>query len=471
MKNLWKKVASKYKKLLLVFGLVAAAVVIPFHAVAADQVLIESSLGVANVTKGDTLYKHSVDASYDQVVKFQVFYHNREQPDSGKVAKNVRVKVDLPENVGATQVVKSTVKGDNTNTVESTATVNLDRSDAKLDFMPGSVVWKHNIGTNSNVNYVEQKLSDNTILQGLPIENEKPCHNFEATVTFLMRVHVPSVSIVKQVREKGTTTRVTNLTVKPGATVEYLISFKNLGNTDLTHLTVNDKLPEHITFVPGTVKLYNGPNPGGAVINNDFLFRGGVDGGTFKPGSNGFVGFDAKVDEEKDLECGTNVLKNIAVVDTDQTGNYHNSATVNVEKKCANVPSFSCDLLSADKISNRTFKFTVNTSAANGATISRYFYNFGDGTDELTTDQASVTHTYSHNGTFAVSAKVEFKVNGETKVVDGEACKTVIKTNKPPVTPPKELPNTGAGDVAGIFSAVTIAGATFHRFFLRRNLV
>jgi uncharacterized repeat protein (TIGR01451 family) len=46
---------------------------------------------------------------------------------------------------------------------------------------------------------------------------------------------------------------------------------------------------------------------------------------------------------------------------------------------------------------------------------------------------------------------------------------SVVPEQCKPTTPPKELPNTGAGDVVGIFVATTIAGAVAHRYFYGRK--
>jgi hypothetical protein len=50
-----------------------------------------------------------------------------------------------------------------------------------------------------------------------------------------------------------------------------------------------------------------------------------------------------------------------------------------------------------------------------------------------------------------------------------------LPPNSPECKPPvlgtsTELPNTGAGDVIGFFSATTIAGALIHRFMLRKRV-
>ncbi len=101
-------------------------------------------------------------------------------------------------------------------------------------------------------------------------------------------------------------------------------------------------------------------------------------------------------------------------------------------------------------------------------------------------------HTYTEKGTYAITARLEFNVNGQVRVVEGGACVGQVTVKVPPVEkcpiPGKEqyekndtvncndvkgvttLPNTGAGDVIGIFAAVTAAGAVLHSIFTRRAL-
>lgn len=483
MKSIFSSILKVLPKKLFAALLIALAIALPVASFAADSVRLEGSLGVANVTAGDTQYKKSVNASYDQVVKLQVFYHNRENENSGKVANNLRVKINIPTATGKNQVVRSTISADNANTINDQVAVNLNRDDAQLEYIPGSAVWRHNAGTNDNVNFVEQKISDAVVTsgQGLVLENAKPCFNFAATVTVLARVRVPSVSITKQVRHKGEGKAVTQLNAKAGDKVEYLLTSKNLGNSDLTNVVLRDKLPNGVTFVPGTVKLFNGPNPNGKVIDNDFLFKGGVNAGTVGPGATVFVTFEAQVNGEDKLECGVNSLKNTAVVDTDQTGEYNNTATVVVEKKCQpeKKPKYSCDLLELKQLGGRKVRASVNYTAENGATFDGVTYNFGDGSEPLVTDKTAVEYEYAKDGTYNVAATVRFSVNGVQKTDTNENCaKTVtFESGKPvpptpkPETPAKELPNTGAGDVLGLVAAVTIAGALAHKFVYGRRSV
>jgi uncharacterized repeat protein (TIGR01451 family) len=467
-----RKLASKR-----LFGLAVAAIAIalPVSSISAASITLEGSLGVANVTAGDTTYKPSVNASYDQVVKIQAFYHNRENPDSGKIANNLNVKIDIPEQPGAVQTVTTTIKGDDTNVINDSVTVNLGRDDAYLEYIPGSAVWRHNAGTNENVNIVEQVISDNVVLGegGVVVENAKPCYNFAATVTVLARVKIPSVGVSKKVRKAGTQdATTTNLNVAPGTRLEYVVTAKNLSNTDLTNVYLRDPLPKGLTYVAGTAKKYYGSFNGTPLTAEEAnaFFNGKKNVGTLKPGASAFITFEAQVAESKDLACGAQSMKNIAVVDTDQTGEYNNSATVNTSKECANVPAYSCDLLKIEKTTGRTVKVAdFKTSQSNGATFKHVVINWGDNTTALTTNNAvGQTHTYAADGTYNIVATATFTVDGQDKTATSQACTASVTysptTTTTPPTPGK-LPDTGAGDVIGLFAAVTIAGAVAHRYF------
>lgn len=458
---------------LSLFGL---ALALPVASLAADTVKLEGAINVANVTAGDTQYKKAVNASYDQVVKFQVFYHNTEQPDSGKVAENLRVKVAIPTAPGKTQIVRGTISADNANTVQDQATVNLDRADAYLEYIPGSAMWKHNAGTNENPNIVEQKISDEVVYGngGVVVENEKPCYNFAATVTVLARVRVPGIQVNKYVRVKGTTTWATENTAKPGETLEYAIAYKNAGNSQQNNVVIRDNLPPKMQYVAGSTTL---KNSGGTKSVPDGVTVGGVIVGNYLPGGAAYVYFDVKVPGEDQLQCGITEYRNVGVARPEGMNEFYNTAITKVEKKCQpNQPKYSCDLLDITKGDNRKVtisKFT--TTAQNGATFKDAVISWGDDTAPLTTNTVvGQSHTYAKDGNYTVTATARFDVNGQVVTASSANCaKSVSFTTPPtpPVTPPTPsvLPNTGTGDVLGIFAAVTIAGAAAHRLFLGRR--
>lgn len=480
MKNVYSYLLSSLPKKIIASTFVFMAVLLPISSISAAAVKLESSIGVANVTKGDTQYAHSINAKYDQVVKFQVFYHNTEDENSGKIAENVKMKIAIPNQTGGTQTIRSTVGGTNTNTVESTATVNLEESDASLEYIPGSAVWRHNVGTNANVDYQETVISDAVVTsgQGIVLEDEKPCYNFAATVTVLARVKVPGITVDKQVRVKGSTTWTTENTAKPGETLEYMITYKNMGNTEQKNVVIRDNLPPKLSYVNGTTYLKNTTNPNGVLYNSDNIDKGGIVVGNYTPGAAAYVKFDVKIPEESQLECGDTVFRNVGVVKPEGMNEFYNTATTTVNKVCNDQPVYSCDALNVETFDGRRIKATVKYTAKNGATFKSATYNFGDSSTELVTDKTTVEHTYAQDGQYTIRATLTFMVNGQAQVATSGACVQSVNfsSNKPvPPTPnhptPSVIPNTGPGEaVAGIFVATTITGAIGYRLWAARRL-
>src|ERR1035441_7569835 len=128
---------SKFK---LVIASLATALIgfAPLAVSATSAVSIESQVNVLNATAGQTQYAKSTTAKIDDVVNIEVWYHNKEDANSGKVANDLVVNIALPTTAGQTQTVTSKVSSDNSNTVTDTANVTLSVPQASLEYIPGS---------------------------------------------------------------------------------------------------------------------------------------------------------------------------------------------------------------------------------------------------------------------------------------------------------------------------------------------
>lgn len=492
--NLLSRIMNKLpKRLLATAGLIALAIALPATSLAADKVQLEGTIGVANATvakaAGKTLtYTPSTNASYDQVVKVEVYYHNKELPNSGKIANNLNVKINIPTGAGKTQTISETTKADNADPINSSATVNLDGTDAYLQYIPGSAVWKHNVGTNDNTNYVETKISDNIVTggQGLTLEDEKPCYNFSATVTVQARVMVPGVKIVKQVEKANQTgAYATQINANPGDVLRYRISYTNTGNTMQKNVVIRDNLPKGMTLVPNTTRLTNDtkPAPGALVASNDVV-NGGLIIGNYAPSTAplAYVTFEVQVPAAEALKCGNNEFINVGVVRPEGMNEYYNTANVEVNKTCVATPAYTCDAfdITADNASRKVTVSNFAQTASNGATFKDAVINWGDNSAELTTNTVTgQTHSYTSDGTYTVTATTHFTVNGADVTASGTNCTKsvtfkqdmppVITTASTPTTTPTKLVNTGPGQVIGLFVATTIAGMVAYRSFLSRR--
>ena len=460
-------------------AIVALAFALPATSLAASTVKIEADTTVANATTGGN-WGSSTSAKYNEVVDIQVVYDNDEAAGSGKTANNLRVKINIPTTAGTSQTITTTTAADNSNTVNGSAKVTLDSANSYLQYIPGTATWKHAVSANSNQT-TTQKVSDSVVTgaNGLTLENENPCQ--AGSIQVQVRVVTAGVSIEKQVRIKGTGTWARSITAKPGDTVQYMISYQNTGNTTENNVVIGDKMPDGVTYVPGSTYLANDSAPDGKSVG-DGVTTTGIIVGTYGPSANAFVLFDAKLPTTDQLACGDTVLSNLASAQPAGMQYYWNRADVTIHKDCQqtpppSTPTYACDTNAFHVAveANRTvkidgFKFT----ASDNSTLGSVDVNWGDKSTPLTTNNVvGQMHQYSADGTYTVSLG-NFKVNGKSVNVSGNCMQTVTFTTPgtptPPSTHPAQLPNTGAGDVIGLVVGAIVAGTVASRLYLGRKL-
>jgi hypothetical protein len=150
--------------------------------------------------------------------------------------------------------------------------------------------------------------------------------------------------------------------------------------------------------------------------------------------------------------------------------------TVEVTEVTPPQPTYKCDMLDVTPGDNRTVRISqFKQSATNGATFKDVVINWGDNSQEFVgVSPVDQTHQYGANGTYIITATAQFMVNGQTVSATSAACKKVVKfENNQPVTPPATvtgttptptaLPNTGPGDLLGLFAATTVAGSAAYQ--------
>ncbi len=142
-----------------------------------------------------------------------------------------------------------------------------------------------------------------------------------------------------------------------------------------------------------------------------------------------------------------------------------------------------CEMFSITADKNRTVNVNSFKYSASNAQVKNVVINWGDGKSTTVEDATKVvgqSHQYGADGTYNVTATVRFTVEGQADIVSGGAgtsCSQAVtfksgKVVPPPTTPvgPTTLVNTGPGQVAGIFAAVTAAGTLGYRRMLARRL-
>lgn len=421
-------------------------------------------------------------------VVLRTYVHNNANTSTNEsglgVAKNAKVRVALPTAESQTLRARSYISADNANPALVEDTVDLvGGQDFKVEYIPGSAILYNN-GPFKN----GTQLNDSIVTTGAQIGydnlngNLPGCFDYVAVVQIRVRIIVKETSNLKfskQVRLAGTKEWKKEVKAKPGDTVEWLLTTDAIGVAPQNNIIVRDVPAPNTELVPGSVKWIDAVQ--NAVQNDKPLFDGGINVGNYANGGGFYIMFSSKINGDF-KECEVRV-RNLAYVKSDSTSEIGDDADVVITKdKCEKPeekkPVYSCDLVTLEDLGGRKVKATVKATALNGARVKNYVYDFGDGSDKLVTDKTSAEHTFAKDGSFVVRVAVNVNANGKDQLVESDKCAAPIKfeANKPPVVKPpvqpetpKELPNTGAGDVFGIVAAVTVAGAIAHRLILSRQ--
>jgi uncharacterized repeat protein (TIGR01451 family) len=470
--------------------IVAASVLMPFAASAANAAALQSTLGVANVTAGNSGYHDSVKAKAGQTIKLQLHYQ-RAKPGAGGSVKKVNVRFAIPTKQGGTQTVMSTLQASDGKTSKQKATVHLANAGGHLSYVPGSAVWRHNSGSERSPSLTNTGLSDAiTSAKGVQLSIDHPKQKLAATVTVLVRVAGKGTSMDTQVQTAGQSGKwADNNKTKPGGTIQYLITYKNTGSSTAKNVVVRDKLPDNASLVKGSTHLRNASNSHGTKLSSNAVASKGVNIGNYASGANAYVSFKTKVASASKLSCGTNTLKDTGIVTVASGGQHSASATTKVTRKCDSSsgsssqnpkPSYSCNTLKVSKLGHRKIKASVDYTAKHGAKLKTITYDFGEASGQpLTTDKTTVTHTYKKPGGYTVTASLLVQVGGHNKTIKSQQCAQTVhfaaqSGDKPsaPSSPHSKngkIPNTGPGDVIGLFAASTLAGIIGYRVFLSRR--
>lgn len=409
----------------------------------------------------------------DAEVEAKIYIHNNadpslnDAPGNPGVAKNVTVKVELPSGIKQSHDVKALIGASNavpTSIFDTLSMTGANSGFFELAYVPGSAKLIDGGSTTA--------LSDNLVTSGVGLADQKGCFEFIREITFRMKVKMPHYQVFKSVRREGQTANDWKeaITANPGEKLEWKIEFKNIGRTVLQNVVIVDDMPKNMVIENGSVKFYDGNFPAGTALGNDVIQKDGkqlnVNIGNTNPDTNAIVFFKATVPTLDKLDCGTNQLVNAAYATPQDFHTIKDEAKATVSKQCdENTPQYSCDAVNLTKLGGRKIRVDVSKTAspANRVSVKNYEYNFGDGSTKLVTDKNPVEYTFAKDGTFKVSVKVSFTVDGQTKT-STNICEAVVT-----FTTPKEIPNTGAGSMIGTLTMISIVGMLFHRAWTLRQ--
>lgn len=434
-------------------------------------------------TTGSNRYKNVLpdvtEGSKEVVVRLYV-HNNANQSTNASglgVARNTQVRVMVPTGTNNSLRAVGYITADNADMVEDTVDFTATK-DFSLSYVPGSAVMYNNRNKDGI------KLSDSIVTTGAKVGSGdkadgvvKGCFEYEIVVELKLKV-TPKDSKIKFDKQVALPGDGSNwkeeVSTKPGDTVKWLISFQNIGTTNLTKVNINDKLPPHVKVVPGTVKwIYTGTD--GRSITADqndtqFFTTGGLNFGDWKPKGGFYVRFDTKVLGDFE-ECEV-TIRNVARSKSDQTKTIEDYADVRIKKDdCVpsqpEKPTYDCKAITLKELGGRKVRVSVTPTMTGDAKVKHYTYDFGDGSAPLLTDKDTVEHTYSKDGIYATRVKVAFSVGGKVKEVDSDNCAASVKFEGEQPKP-EVLPVTGPANIVGIFVATSVAGAIAYNVVYRR---
>lgn len=435
---------------------------------------------------GQAVWRDEVVADPGEEVEFRVYIHNAAHEstngtnfDGIGVARNTKVRFYVPNEASHGIDVAGYVSADNATprrVYDTAGVTSKSGQNVSLQYVPGSARLYNNGAFKAGTAVPDALVSDSgdgALIGWDALDGISPgCFEFDAVVIIKVKVVAPKLELKKTVSKVelpklGDVKE--SITAKRGETISWRIDYKNTGNARIDDVTVRDSIPAGLTLVPGSIKIHDASRPNGQQMPDTSLSSGGSNVGSYTPEGNGIIRFRTVINNDV-KECE---IKNVAFARAKDVPEVKDDAKVIIEDCAPDKPVYRCDLIKAELVSGRKYKFTVNATALNGATIKQYRFNFGDNTAEVVTDKNVVEHTFPEEGTFVIKSTVDFNVDGQVKSHTAKTCETTINTKKPPVTPPvtppTQLPVTGAGDMIGMFVATTVAAGLAHKFVWARR--
>lgn len=438
----------------------------------------------ANTNTGG--FADTVDVQPGKEYTIRAYVHNNANQDTNNtvgIAKNTRLRFKILPGAANGNEVTGYITADNATPqmVYDTVKLKNDTQLFSLDYVPGSARIENNVHPYPGIALPDSIISEQGALIGYDHMNGNfpGCFEFDAIVTIRVKVIAPQLQFSKGVSNAVApkkTDLVKTMNVNPGDTVTWRLDYLNNGTDVARDVTIRDSLPAGLTLVPGSITWIDANHQSGETIPDTALGAGGANAGNYAPQGNGVIRFRTKVNDdvrEKDL-C---IIKNVGFARAQNIPEISDSATLVINDCGKPKPIYSCDLLDAEKIGDKSFKFTAKASATGGAQIVNYTYDFGDGSTPHVTDKTVVEHTYASNGNYVAKVTVNVRVDGKTVQTTSPACMKPVDVNVPPVVPPTPvtpvtpgtLPNTGPGEIVAIFAGVSIAAGVAYRFYVARR--
>lgn len=358
-------------KLLAILAIVLASIAIPTALFAwgpvrptytieepADHVTFNSITNNPNIgdernfvgiRESDTtnLWSDEITAEKGKTYTVRMYVHNNAAENLNLVAENVTAKFNLPTTTGKSLQVNGFLSSTNATPTEvydhATFVAN---EDFNLNYVEGSLKFENNHFGATGIALPESIFTASGAKLGYSaLDGNIPgCFQYAGYVTFRVTpqfADIPNFTVSKQVRKTGATganSWLETQSVKPGDSVDFLITYTNSGETTQNDVIIKDVLPEGLTYVEGSTYLANATNPNGIKVS-DNITKNGINIGNYQATAVARVRFSATVASNDDLaSCGLNTLINEVTIITSD-GQKNDTANVTVDKVCTEVPT------------------------------------------------------------------------------------------------------------------------------------
>lgn len=438
----------------------------------------------ANTNKGGWTDDVTVQNGKEYYVRMYV--HNNAADNLKLVAENTTASFNVPSQTAKRIQVDGYLSSSNANPSKIwDQAVFSSESDFNLSYVAGSATYTNNVFTAGTA------LSDTVVSSGAKLGYDKldgkipGCFQYTGFVIFKVKATTANFDVQKTVRVNGATdnTFKENVDVKPGDKVDYQIYFKNSGGTQLKDVVIKDTLPVGVTYVAGSTYLHNSD---GTKQVADGITAGGIVIGGYLPGGDAYIKFTGQVADNNTLPiCGQNTLINTAKATT-SNGSKEDTAKITVTKICTPTVAYTCDALSATRITKTSTRFAI-AYTVNNATFKDVTYVIRDANDKVIDTKTSTDKTFDYNqsttGKYTVQATIKVSADGKDATATSTGCKAAFDVTDTPVVPvtpvtpvipttPSELPTTGAGEtlasVIGLGALITSIG---YYIASRRSLI
>lgn len=308
-----------------------------------DERYFSSIKDTADTSAGNWKGELTAEPGKEYIVR--VYVHNNAASNLNLVAKNVRASVTVPTTTGKSVSIQSAISADNASPKEVWDDVKLTSSkDFNLAYVPGSATFHNNsVGAaNGGVALPDSLVTSAGAQLGYDkLDGNIPgCYEYSGYVYFKVKpqfaTETSNFTVNKMVRKDGATDGFKeSVNVNPGDKLNYRIEFKNTGNSSLKNVNLKDQLPAGISLTPGSVKIFNGNNTGGAFVQNgDTLVSNGINIGNYAAGgTNALVIFNAKVTDNLP-SCGKNIMVNTAIATPEGENPKQDTADVTASREC-----------------------------------------------------------------------------------------------------------------------------------------